>query len=242
MLAISIYCLTISTGLGKFSPSVNHFFLIHHQPPNLTFTSDLSTAYSYEQISSIMRASSPDQLDVPRLYQEATSYFKSLVPAQPEVIATFRCDWAEDAMALSIKFHITEVQKPLIYYLIAHSELDRFPSWVAPDMVERIKQQVETIMPRLIDQFSPVIFTPPPTSHMECTDIIADRWMTLVITPALRDGGTGKPLDFLETMKGLEWEREGVCKDCVADKRDEWMEEQRKIWELLDGWISETQK
>ena len=96
-------------------------------------------------------------------------------------------------------------------------------------------------MPRLIDQFSPVIFTPPPTSHMECTDIVADRWMALVITPALENGASGKPLEFLETMKGLDWEKEGVCKACSDDKKDEWTEEQQKIWEFLDGCISEGQ-
>ncbi|KAF9260040.1 hypothetical protein L218DRAFT_873202, partial [Marasmius fiardii PR-910] len=188
----------------------------------------------------IIRTSSPEQLDIPKLYEEAISRFKSLIPAQPEVLATFRCDWAEDAMALSMTFGISEVQKPLLYYLIAHSDLDRFPSWAATDVVEKIQKQVETVMPRLIDQFSPVIFTPPPTSHMECTDIVADRWMALVITPALENGRTGKPLNFLETMKGLDWEKEGVCKGCAADKRDEWREEQRRIWEMLDGWILET--
>ncbi|KAK1235327.1 hypothetical protein PQX77_001455 [Marasmius sp. AFHP31] len=185
--------------------------------------------------------SHPSQLDIPRLHEEARARFESLVPNEPENLATFRCDWAEDAMALSIQYQITEVQKPLLYYLIAHSHLDTFPPWVQPNTVDDITERVETIMPRLIDQFTPIIFTPPPTSHMECTDIVADRWMSLVIAPALEGGGTGKPLEVLDAMKALNWEKEGVCGDCTRDKRVEWTEEQRTIWRLLDGWISELQ-
>ncbi|KAL0574152.1 hypothetical protein V5O48_007815 [Marasmius crinis-equi] len=204
-------------------------------------TSTLSTESNYQRIASILRISSVDQLDIPRLHEEARSSFKSLIPLEPENIATFRCDWAEDAMALSLHYRLIEVQKPLLYYLIAHSHLETFPSWVRPDVVAEITGRVETIMPRLIDQFTPIIFTPPPTSHMECTDIVADRWMSLVITPALEDGGTGKPLEVLHAMKGLEWEKEGVCTDCARDKKDEWTEEQRTIWRLLDGWITEAE-
>ncbi|KAK1236377.1 hypothetical protein PQX77_000361 [Marasmius sp. AFHP31] len=195
----------------------------------------------YRRIASLLRISSPSQLDIPQLHDEARARFESLVPNEPENLATFRCDWAEDAMALSIQYQITEVQKPLLYYLIAHSHLDTFPPWVQPNTVDDITERVETIMPRLIDQFTPIIFTPPPTSHMECTDIVADRWMSLVIAPALEGGGTGKPLEVLDAMKALNWEKEGVCGDCTRDKRDEWTEEQRTIWRLLDGWISEVQ-
>jgi hypothetical protein len=50
---------------------------------------------------------------------------------------------------------------------------------------------------RLSMDFTPVLFTVCAASHMACTDIVADRWMTDVITPALADGGVGHPLGTL---------------------------------------------
>ncbi|KAK7031173.1 hypothetical protein VNI00_013588 [Paramarasmius palmivorus] len=217
------------------------------------FTSSLSPESDYNRIASALRISKPDQLDFPRLHEHAVDCFTSLFPTEPDVLATFRFDSAEDAMAIAMLndiqkiFALTEpnqqkhqAQKPLLYYLVTQSHLDTFPGWIQPQVVEEMTQQVMTLMQRLIDQFTPLLFTPPATSHMACTDIVADRWMPLVIAPALSEGGTGKPLEELERLKNLDWEKEGVCGSCASDKRDEWTEEQRTIWKLLDGWIKEA--
>ncbi|ESK81750.1 hypothetical protein Moror_16744 [Moniliophthora roreri MCA 2997] len=202
----------------------------------------LSAESEYQRIVSVLRISRPDQLDFPQIREQAVECFTSLFPTEPDVLATFRFDCAEDAMAVAMQNNIQKAQKPLLYYLVTQSHLDAFPSWIKPAEIDRITEQVMALMQRLIDQFTPILFTPPATSHMECTDIVADRWMGLVITPALNEGGTGKPLEELERMKRLDWEKEGVCASCAKDKRDEWTEEQQTIWKLLDGWIEEVQR
>jgi len=92
-------------------------------------------------------------------------------------------------------------------------------------------------MTKIIDHFSPILFTPPATAHMECTDVFADTWMQLVIQPALEGGGIYKPLETLERMKNLDLGDKGLCQSCLREKRMEWTEEQDNIWKLIDGWI-----
>lgn len=94
-----------------------------------------------------------------------------------------------------------------------------------------------TLMTRLIEHFTPTLFTPPPTSHMECTDALAGVWMTLVIQPAISNDGVYKPLETLESMKGLDLEKEGLCRSCTEDKRREWTDEQCSIWQMMDDWL-----
>ena len=61
--------------------------------------------------------------------------------------------------------------------------------------------------------------------------------MARVISPALGDGGVYKPLETLERMKEVAWEQEGVCEECVRDKKEEWTGEQRAVWEAMDAWL-----
>jgi hypothetical protein len=93
------------------------------------------------------------------------------------------------------------------------------------------------LMTHLIDHFTPILFTPPATSHMACTDVFADTWMTLVIQPAIENDGVYKPLETLELMKGTDWEKEGLCQSCVKEKHEEWTEEQRNVWKSMDAWL-----
>ena len=97
-----------------------------------------------------------------------------------------------------------------------------------------------TLMTRLIEHFTPILFTPAATPHMECTDVFADTWMPLVIQPALNDDGVYKPLETLERMKSIDWGKEGLCPSCVVEKREEWSEEQRVVWRLMDNWLALT--
>lgn len=96
----------------------------------------------------------------------------------------------------------------------------------------------EHLMFRIIEHFTPILFTPPATSHMACTDVFADTWMTLVIQPALENDGVYKPLESLEQLKDIDWAKEGLCPSCVMEKLEEWTEEQRYIWKAMDKWLS----
>ena len=75
---------------------------------------------------------------------------------------------------------------------------------------------------------------------MACTDVFADTWMKLVIQPALDNDGVYKPLETLERMKSIDWDQEGLCPSCVMEKREEWSEEQRTVWKLMDSWLGLT--
>lgn len=97
-----------------------------------------------------------------------------------------------------------------------------------------------TLMTRLIEHFTPILFTPAATPHMACTDVFASTWMQLVIQPALDNDEVYKPLETLERMKSIDWDKEGLCPSCVVEKREEWSEEQRTVWRLMDTWLELT--
>lgn len=92
-------------------------------------------------------------------------------------------------------------------------------------------------MTSLIDYFTPILFTPPATPHMACTDVFADTWMPLVIQPAIENDGVYKPLETLEEMKDIDWTKHGLCESCVREKYEEWTEEQGNIWLAMDKWL-----
>ena len=81
----------------------------------------------------------------------------------------------------------------------------------------------------MVDHFTPTLFTPAATPHRACTDVLADTWMDLVISPALMDGGVGRPLETLERMKNIPWADKGLCAECVQEKAQEWTEEQENV-------------
>ena len=97
-----------------------------------------------------------------------------------------------------------------------------------------------TLMTRFIEHFTPILFTPAATPHMACTDVFADTWMPLVIQPALNSHGVYKPLETLERIKSIDWAKEGLCPSCVVEKSEEWSEEQRAVWRLMDNWLELT--
>ena len=74
---------------------------------------------------------------------------------------------------------------------------------------------------------------------MPCTDRFADMWMPFVIQPCLEDNGVCRPLETLERIKGISWEKEGICSSCVEEKQQEWEEEQNAVWRKLGEWIGE---
>ncbi|KAJ6513156.1 hypothetical protein C8R45DRAFT_812194 [Mycena sanguinolenta] len=98
-------------------------------------------------------------------------------------------------------------------------------------------QRCMRLMTHFIEHFSPILFTPPATPHMACTDVFAETWMALVIQPALDDDGVYKPLETLQRIKNIDWANAGLCATCVSDKNAEWTEEQETIWRLMDQWL-----
>jgi hypothetical protein len=93
------------------------------------------------------------------------------------------------------------------------------------------------LMTRLIEHFTPILFTPAATPHMECPDLFAETWMPLVIQPAIEDDGVYKPLENLQRIKEIDWAKHGLCASCVIEKREEWEGEQRIVWDLMDTWL-----
>lgn len=61
------------------------------------------------RVLSILRATSPTQLDIPTLYEEAKKSFLDLFPKDPQQLAKFHCEHAEEAMALTIQNDILPV-------------------------------------------------------------------------------------------------------------------------------------
>src|ERR1700742_3482410 len=100
-------------------------------------------------------------------------------------------------------------------------------------------QLCKRLMTRVIDHFTPILFTPATTPHMACTDVFADTWMNLVISPALEDDGVYKPIETLERLKRIEWAQRGLCAECTREKRKEWSEEQEAIWALVEKWLED---
>lgn len=73
---------------------------------------------------------------------------------------------------------------------------------------------------------------------MACTDRFADMWMPRVIQLSFEDDGVYKPLETLERIKRIDWEAQGVCPSCAAEKRQEWTGEQETVWQKIDEWIA----
>ncbi len=96
-----------------------------------------------------------------------------------------------------------------------------------------------TLMTCIIDHFTPVLFTPAATRHMDCTDVFAETWMPLVIQPGIQDDGVYKPLETLERIKTIDWAAYGLCASCVMEKREEWTQEQRTVWRMMDSWLGD---
>ncbi|KAJ3827135.1 hypothetical protein EV361DRAFT_147655 [Lentinula raphanica] len=191
------------------------------------------------RIISLVHITGPDQLNMPALHEEAKMHFVDSLPGNSQELACFQCECAERAMALAIRYDISQARKSLLYYLATqtHQELNvSIPSHIH----NTISNLSHSVSSNLISFFTPLLFTPPPTSHMECTDALAEHWMPLVISPAIDDSAMGKPLQTFEKMKNVNWTKYGICEDCVEDKKKEWSEEQDKVWELMDGWISDS--
>jgi hypothetical protein len=111
-----------------------------------------------------------------------------------------------------------------------------------------------TIQEKLLEFFSPTLFQAPPASHMECTDAIADTWLSLVIPCAMapaeegqdertrlsRELDLGRPLETLHALEAADWEARGVCKECAEGRRQECREEREAIWDKIRDWLTSS--
>ncbi|KAG1742025.1 hypothetical protein EDB19DRAFT_1703663 [Suillus lakei] len=208
-----------------------------------------------QHVAAILRVSSPDQLDLPGVHMSARAYFVSMFPQGPQPFA-HPSSHLEEALALVQSYQILSIRKGIYYSLVTTSEFE--PEDDNLDLGNSIKsngspgsssaprhilpptdvERCRSLMTCIVDHFTPVLFTPPATPHMECTDVFADKWMSLVITPAISNSGVCKPLEMLEQIKEINWAAEGLCAACVREKTQEWTQEQEDVWEKMDSWLN----
>jgi hypothetical protein len=140
-----------------------------------------------------------------------------------------------------------QIRKGLYYSLVTSSSFDINTEGISdlftdgPVVVNTattsLAQRCTYLMHQIIGHFTPNLFTPPTSSHMACTDVFADKWMTLVIQPALECDGVYKPLETLQKMIEIDWGKEGLCSACVVEKKAEWKDEQEIVWAKMDEWL-----
>ncbi|KAG1827640.1 uncharacterized protein BJ212DRAFT_1258168 [Suillus subaureus] len=215
----------------------------------------LSAEAPFSHVAAILRVSSSNQLDLPGVHMSARAYFVSMFPQGPQPFAHPSSHLTE-ALALVQSYQIPLIRKGIYYSLVTTSEfepeddeldLEIFikpnglpgssptPRLILPPTdVERCR----SLMTGIVEHFTPVLFTPPATPHMACTDVFADKWMTLVIAPAISNSGVCKPLEMLEQVKQIDWAAEGLCAACVREKTQEWTQEQEDVWEKMDLWLN----
>lgn len=149
-----------------------------------------------------------------------------------------------------------QIQKGILYSLVTTSNFDTETDEVAgnatipadgPTVAPPISlghslspsdaQRCQRLVKNMMDHFTPILFTVGTTSHMACTDVLADTWMPLVIQPALANDGVYKPLETLQSIIDIDWAKHGLCELCIIEKRAEWQGEQEDIWERMNGWV-----
>ncbi|KAG1839178.1 hypothetical protein C8R48DRAFT_741759 [Suillus tomentosus] len=215
----------------------------------------LSAQAPFSHVAAILRVSSPDQLDLPGVHMSARAYFVSMFPQGPQPFAHPR-NHLEEALALAHSYQIPSIRKGIYYSLVTTSEFE--PEDDDLDLENSIKsnglpgssstprlvlpptdvKRCRSLMTGIVEHFTPVLFSPPATPHMACTDVFADKWMLLVITPAISDSGVCKPLEMLGQIKQIDWAAEGLCVACVREKTREWTQEQEDVWEKMDSWLN----
>ena len=106
-----------------------------------------------------------------------------------------------------------------------------------PFLPPEITKLCATLQDNLISHFTPILFTVATASHMACTDVFAETWMPLVISPALQSSGLCRPVETLRTIQSIDWQSHGLCVECCAEKRAEWEGEVQRVWQKMDEWI-----
>ncbi|KAG6865149.1 hypothetical protein C0991_004831 [Blastosporella zonata] len=188
----------------------------------------LHSEVQFSRLAAALRVSSPQQLDFPAIHTLSRKQLNLIIPSQysPESLP----EDPEEALALATEYELPSMRKALYYHFVtspespfdASSETASPEASPAPETLSAVAHPrplspadaklCTQLMERLIDYFTPVLFTPPATPHMACTDVFADTWMSLVIQPAIEDDGVYKPLETLERIKSIDWAKAGLCK------------------------------
>ncbi|KAH8102383.1 hypothetical protein BXZ70DRAFT_1006314 [Cristinia sonorae] len=230
--------LRIPEGLGVLSEDFDRLLEhLYHDIP-------LSTDSQLSRLGSILRASSESQLHFPDIHRLAKERFQSLLPQSLEDLS--HSERADHALGIAVQYQMYPIQKALFYSVATHMHFEDEESVDGnPDiklitsatMTPDILKQCKALLDQLIGHFTPILFTVATAGHMACTDVLAEKWMPLVIQPALENNGLCRPIETLQSIIDLDWSRHGLCRDCVQDKRDEWKGEQEVVWNKLDEWL-----
>ncbi|KAI0364914.1 hypothetical protein BV20DRAFT_955300 [Pilatotrama ljubarskyi] len=215
---------------------------------HLYHDSPVDESAPFSKVASVLRASSKEQLDFPAIHTLARYRMEQLFPTGPQ--PSFTSPHAEEALSLAVTHDIPSIRKALYYSIATHSH-DADADEVAdgsqstssthrptPKLSPELSARCDALLEQLVSHFTPILFTVATAGHMACTDVFAEKWMPLVIQPALDDNGLCRPLETLERIIAIDWAAEGLCGECVRDKREEWRGEQREVWARMDGWLS----
>ncbi|KAI0085916.1 hypothetical protein BDY19DRAFT_996349 [Irpex rosettiformis] len=197
----------------------------------------LTESASLDRLCALIRVSSDGQLQDPDVYASARSDLEQSL--KPDAIGSLEENYignAEDILSVVLHYDITSLRKRLLYTVSTTSHFDSGPS-SHPSLSTSTTTLLASLQDNLISHFTPILFTVATASHMACTDVFAEKWMPLVIGPALETSGLCRPVETLRGIQEIEWEKEGVCEECCKEKREEWEGEIRVIWEKVDGWI-----
>ncbi|TFY69867.1 hypothetical protein EVG20_g2980 [Dentipellis fragilis] len=225
----------------------------------------LVPAPPFPRLAALLRITSPHQLSILPLATQARTHLAALFPGGPTPFAHLHPrEHLEDALALAMAYPeaVAPKTKNALLYGVAtstnfdpQSAYDPNPHTAPPDndtpqdadavphpaLTPRTLRILHRLLAALVADFTPLLFTVGAASHMECTDILAERWMADVIGPSLVDGGVARPLETLARVSEWDWAGAGVCKECVEKKREEWAEEAGKIWDAVPGWVKEAE-
>ena len=128
-----------------------------------------------------------------------------------------------------------QVQKALYYSVATTSHFE--PGTAHPSLPASVTTLCASLQDALISHFTPVLFTVATAAHMACTDVFAETWMSDVIGPALANNGLCRPVETLRDIQDIRWEDKGLCTECCREKRGEWEEEVRVVWDKVDEWL-----
>ncbi|KAH9005063.1 hypothetical protein EDB86DRAFT_3061917 [Lactarius hatsudake] len=218
---------------------------------HLYHDSPLRRESPFPQLARVLRVSSPRQLGLASIFELAKGDLATLFPGGPIPFAHLhRVEHLEEGLELALQHDADlETKKALLYSVATSTNFDPKsqydPSGAGaphPALSPRTLRICHRLLSSLIEDFTPVLFTVGAASHMQCTDALADYWMSDVITPALADGGVGRPLETLTRIASQSWKEWGVCEECVESKKVEWGDTAKDIWEKIGGWVEEAEK
>ncbi|KAG9309196.1 hypothetical protein JVU11DRAFT_10910 [Chiua virens] len=233
--------ITIPLALGvhvqDFTALLAH---LYHDTP-------LSLEAPFQHVAAILRVSSPEQLDLPSVHVLAKSYLIAIFPSGPAPFV--HPSHLEEALSLALRYEVTSIQKGLYYSLVTTTDFEPQSESNSPPQDDNLLssksvaltptdiERCRSLMNSIVEHFTPILFEPPVTPHMGCTNLLAEKWFPLVIQSAIAGDSVYKPLEALEQLKQIDWVAEGLCLACVREKREEWTNEQEDVWEKMDAWL-----